>query len=449
MHHRPLLALLALASALAPAAAANPVAELWKDPVFVQRFTGSYGFLAAVEPRIGPEEVELFKLLAPEIGANPAAAIARLEKAITPASSAALDFTLGNLHFQRGDTARARRAYESALQKHPDFRRALKNLGFLHVQEGRPADALPRLARALELGDADVRVYGFIGYLRLGRGEFLAAETAYRQAVMLDPETLDWSLGLARALLGMRKHAEAESLFADLLKKQPARADLWLHQANTLLGLDRPLDAATHLEVVRELGSAPTDSLLLLGDIYLRHQLPDAGLAVYLQVLEAPGEPPRPALLRAAEALQAAGDHPGSLRLVARLRERAVATLDLAEDLRLLALEAAAARAAGDTEKSLAILERIITREPLNPEAHLELARLHAAAGRVEKALFHFEDAARSDEHRFRARLEQGQLLVRQTRYAQALPALREAHALRPDAGLEDYVRRVERARRL
>lgn len=421
--------------------------DVWRDPVFVQRFLGSFGTLAAVEPRIGAEEAELFKQLATEIGTNPEAAIARLERALTPASSAAVDFTLGNLLFQRGETERARRAYEAALRKHPDFRRAAKNLGFLHLQENRPDAALPLLARALELGDSDARVYGTIGYIRLGRGEFLAAETAYRHAAMIDPDTLDWALGLARATLGLRKFAEAEAIFADLVRRQPDRADYWQHRANALLGLERPLEAAHCLEIAHALGAASTDSLALLGDIYLRHELPGPGLTAYLEALDRADDPPRGAVVRAAQALQTLGDFEGSLRLVARLRTRAGTDLTPEDDRRLLALEAAAARAAGDAARALALLERIVVLAPLDAEAHLELARLHAAAGRVEKALFHYEDAARSDEHRFRARLEQGQLLVREARFAQALPALREAQALRPSSGLDDYVRRVERAR--
>ena len=57
----------------------------------------SYGVKSGVEPKISIEEKELFDELIPQIQADPKQAVLTLTGAITPDSSAALDFTLANL----------------------------------------------------------------------------------------------------------------------------------------------------------------------------------------------------------------------------------------------------------------------------------------------------------------------------------------------------------------
>jgi hypothetical protein len=56
-----------------------------------------------------------------------------LEKSMNPDGSAALDFILANLDYQNGQLDEAVDYYGRALGKFPDFRRAHKNLGLLHV----------------------------------------------------------------------------------------------------------------------------------------------------------------------------------------------------------------------------------------------------------------------------------------------------------------------------
>ena len=77
-----------------------PATDLWDDPVFVQEFLGSYGFLAGYEPPITEEEKQALRGLIDLIKASPKAAIQQLEPQIKSSTSAAFDFILANLYFQ-------------------------------------------------------------------------------------------------------------------------------------------------------------------------------------------------------------------------------------------------------------------------------------------------------------------------------------------------------------
>ncbi|HKK50386.1 MAG TPA: tetratricopeptide repeat protein, partial [Myxococcota bacterium] len=280
--NRRILPAIAIAAALAlVASSATAQFEPWsgssivRDPEWQKSFLGSYGFLSGAEPDIKPSELEILREVIDLMQVNPRAAAAMLEQTTGEASSAALDFILANLRFQNGDTAQAVESYELALGKFPDFRRAHKNLGLLMVQMNVYEGAIEHLTRAIELGDRDGRTYGLLGYCYINEENPLAAEQAYRTAVLQQPESKDWQLGLARSLLSQQKHEEAAALFAAFLEKHPEDASAWKLQANAYLGLEQPMAAAVNLEAVRMLGAADASSLSLLGDIYMSQGITD------------------------------------------------------------------------------------------------------------------------------------------------------------------------------
>ena len=127
----------ATASLSAQSGRINQIAgQLWNDETFVKKFLGSYGFLAGYEPQISDEEKDALRGLIDLIKVSPELAIQQLEPQITKDSSAAFDFILANLYFQNGNLGKAEQYYNNAIIKHPDFRRAYKNLGLVQVQKG-------------------------------------------------------------------------------------------------------------------------------------------------------------------------------------------------------------------------------------------------------------------------------------------------------------------------
>lgn len=445
---RLLLLAITLSTLMSPylGAQSNIRSQLWNDPTFVNEFIGSYGFLAGYEPPVSNEERELLRGLIEQIKASPQAAIQSLETRTTSSGSAAFDFILGNLHFQEGNLNRAKRAYRNAIRKHPDFRRAHKNLGLVLVQQGNFEDAVRAISKALELGEVDGRSYGLLGYAYLSLDRNYPAEVAYRQAILMQPDVIDWQVGLARSLLQTERYTEAIALFDTLLLDAPDRADYWLAQTNAFLGKRDSMAAAKNIEVVHRMGAADLNSLTLLGDIYMNHESPDLALRAYLAAIEIAGPENIQPLLRAASLLTRSGHYTQAKAMIPKIREQVELTREAT--LSLLTLEARIARADGDDETAVELLQEIVARDALNGDALIQLANYHAEQGDMARAITRFEQAQKIAASERDALIAHAQARVRNGQLREALPLLRRALQLQPDNNLEDYTQRVERAAR-
>ncbi|MEZ4217596.1 MAG: tetratricopeptide repeat protein [Myxococcota bacterium] len=442
-----LVALLALAAPVARAAEPVPWTgpDVLDDPQWRKHFLGSYGFLSGAEPQPSATELELLREVIEVMKANPQAAAKMLEGQVGDGSSAALDFVLANLQFQSGAHDAALANYERAIAKFPDFRRAHKNLGLLYVQKGHAwPKAVEHLSRAVELGDRDGRNFGLLGFAHLNLENFLAAEEAYRQAVLAEPSVRDWKLGLARALLSMEKYAEAVSIFDMLIAENPEDASAWMGQANAYIGLEKPEAAAVNLEAVRMMGKAQTSSLVLLGDIYMNAGNTELAKDAYLEVIrsDATGGSFETAvraadLLLRTRAYDAAGD-------VLRTIDGRYAGLARDDELQVLTLKAKLARATGRKQEAAKLLESVVERDGTRGDALIELASFHASQGNTAKALFLLERAESLDAYAYPALLEHAQLLVGEKDYAKAAELLRRALQLRSEPRVERFLALVE-----
>jgi len=454
--NRRILRAIAIAAALAlVASSATAQFEPWsgssivRDPEWQKSFLGSYGFLSGAEPDIKPSELEILREVIDLMQVNPRAAAAMLEQTTGEASSAALDFILANLRFQNGDTAQAVESYELALGKFPDFRRAHKNLGLLMVQMNVYEGAIEHLTRAIELGDRDGRTYGLLGYCYINEENPLAAEQAYRTAVLQQPESKDWQLGLARSLLSQQKHEEAAALFAAFLEKHPEDASAWKLQANAYLGLEQPMAAAVNLEAVRMLGAADASSLSLLGDIYMSQGITDLAKDAYLELIRSDDGGARyQAAHRAAELLFRSQAYGQAAELIASIDRRYAKDLETRDELELMTLKAKVARAQGREKEGAALLEKIVTRDGTRGDALLELARYHRDQGNDQKALLLLERASNLEAYEYDALVEQAQFRVASKQYDEAANLLRQALRIRSEPRVERFLARVEQATR-
>jgi tetratricopeptide (TPR) repeat protein len=425
-------------------AQSNISSQLWNDPTFVNEFLGSYGFLAGAEPQITDEEKEALRNLIDLIKASPKAAIQALEPQISKSSSAAFDFILANLYFQDGNLTKAEQYYGNAVVKHPDFRRAYKNLGLVQVQQGNFDKAIKTISKALELGEVDGRSYGLLGYGYLTQERYYPAEAAYRQAILMQPDVTDWKVGLARCLLETERYSDAIALFETLLLDEPDNADYWMLQANAYLGKGESLSAAKNLEMVRRMGAADLGTLTLLGDIYMNNQSPDLALDAYLAATEKATD--SKALLRAAELLTRSGNYEQAKAMIAQIRSALGTQLTDSNDLTLLTLEAKIARAEGNDDVAVTLLTKIVERDALNGDALIELANFYADQNEMAKAINRFEQAEKIEAFERDALIAHAQARVRNGEYKEAAPLLHRALQIKSDSNLEDYAQRVEKA---
>ncbi len=419
---------------------------LLASPLFRRRFAESLMADTEVEPRSTTAERQHLDQAVEMIGADRLAeAQQKLEEWTGPAASAQFDFLLGMVHARRDEVDRAAECYATALAKHPKFRRAWRQVGMLHFQRGDYAIAATELARVVELGGADALVYGFLGFAHSNLEQNVAAESAYRFATMLDPVTIEWQMGLGRSMFKLQRFGDAVALFDALIQKDPERADLWMLQANAYLGLAQPLKAAECYEMVDRLGKATPDSLNRLGDIYVNEEIYDLAVNAYTRVLAMDPAAKADRALRAARLMAYRRANIETKELLASLDRLRGDTLDTAAKVEMLHLRARIADDEQAGEDRTKLLEEIVRLDPLDGDALIRLGEDCGARGDSERAVFYFERAAGIEKFEADAKVRHAQMLVKQGKYAEALPLLRRAQSVQPRDNIQEYLERIER----
>ncbi len=421
---------------------------IWNDPEFKKQFLGTYGVLADVEPPIAPEDRLVLEKVYPLLSSDMAAAVREIEAAKKPGSTALFDFILGNASFQQDRIEEAGQHYQAAVTKFPSFRRAWKNLGLVKFRLGKTDDSIHSWTRMLQLGGGDALTYGLLGQAYMARQDYLAAEGAFRNALLLDPEGGVYRTELIRAVLKQEKHEEAAGLLVPLLERQPERPELWLLQASAYIGMKQPLRAAENIEIVDRMGKATPDNLNLLGDIYLNESLPGLAASAYSRALALDPARASSKAISNAEVLAARGALEEAAGLAASVKARAREGLSMEESRRLLRLEARIAMASDDRTGAAKVLEEILALDPLDGEALLLLGEHCARTEDPHRALLLYERAAGLEAFEARATTRQAQVLVSLGRYGEALPLLRRSQELRPSEMIARYIEQVERASR-
>jgi tetratricopeptide (TPR) repeat protein len=433
----------------APVRADHELASIWNDPDFQRRLVGSYGFASDSEPRMQPEEQVVYreKVIPALTNSDPKKVVTVLQVLAKPGASAVFDFTLGNIYFQNEDLTNAIKCFETALAKFPDYRRAQKNLAFALVRDGKYDAAIKPLTRTVSLGGGDAKVFGLLGFAYMNQGRYASAEAAYEEAVIFDPENLDFRLGLIKCAVSTGNYDHALALLEELLKQYPERDNLWSLQANIYIQKEQPAKAATSLEILRRLGKPTSQNLYLLGDLYMSQEARDLALSAYLEAIEKDnGQNPAKAL-RAAQILVSRGASDEARQLFTKIRGAGSKLAD-ADDLKLLKLESKVAMSTGAGEEAIKVLEQIIQRNPLDGEALLLAGDYYSKNDQKEKAEFRYDTASKLQGFEADAFVKHAQLFVQGRKYAQALELLHKAQKAKPRDNVQRYLEKVEQLAR-
>ncbi len=131
-----------------------------------------------------------------------------------------------------------------------------------------PAGAITEIEEALKIKPDSSVVYVNLGAARMGTGDAKQAEAAFRQAIELDPSSLDAKLAWANFLWSADRAAEAEATIKEVLAKEPQHL-----LANRMLGVlylstSRANEAEQPLKIVAEISKSP-EARLQLADHYM------------------------------------------------------------------------------------------------------------------------------------------------------------------------------------
>ncbi|HVZ65523.1 MAG TPA: tetratricopeptide repeat protein [Lacunisphaera sp.] len=406
-----------------------------------ERIKQSTSFLKDREPEMTTDEYALYERIAAMLTTNSELAVRLLEGMVNGKEqpSPAFAFILGNAYAAASQFDRAEASYHSAVQRFPTFLRAWDNLALLYYNDGRFTEAAECFAKAVSLGDRESATLGLLGYCLERKGDTIAAETAYTQALGAEPANLDWKQGLLRLAIAAKQYGRAERLAQGLIKDKPTDIQLWMDYAGVLVADGRKLEAMTVLEQAQTAMPLDADSLLLLGDLYAEHGLADDAVNAYRKVFATAAPRGEQKLLQFAGVLIATGKLDEAGRTLAALP----AELSPAARLERLQAQADLALARKRWPEARAKAEALLKAAPLNGRALLTVGQTYLEENNLPQATFAFEMAAQIPESAYQANLELANIELKNRHFAQAASRLEKALKIQRTDTIEDYLARI------
>ncbi|MEM9159674.1 MAG: tetratricopeptide repeat protein [Verrucomicrobiota bacterium] len=419
----------------------------WSQPHIIKSFTGSYELETTLTPKMSEEEQVLLKELLELIKISNQQALARLEPELTPESSGAMFFFAANFYAEAGDLPKAKANYRKAIEKFPNFRRAIKNLAIMHVKDAEFKEALELFTKGVSLGLKDTTTMGLLGLCYVNEGKAISAETAYREAIVLDPSVKDWKVGLAKALLLQQKYQESIAVLEEILISEPGADVIWSSQANAYIGLDDPEMAAANLEIVTRLGKGNADTLNLLGNIYMSRNLPSLALTYFQRAIDKDPNQPISTHIETAEILATRGSFDEAAAMAKKVRS-SYKNISRDDETKILRLESQIALASTNPESAIPILTKLVDNDPLDGDALMMLADYNSGLGDIDgytRADIYFERATKIPEFQVRALIAWASSYVSREKFGEAIPLLERANTLEPKEHIGRYLDQVRK----
>jgi tetratricopeptide (TPR) repeat protein len=401
----------------------------------------SFNFRKEREPDMTAAEFALYERLSGMVETNAAFALQLLETMLgdDDDDSAAFDLALGNLYYAESRMDEALARYESSVEKYPEFLRGWVNIAMIHYQRKNFSQAATAYAKAINLGDRDAQTFGLLAFCMRQTGNTIGAEAAFMQAMTASPEDTNWIGGLLELYFVNQRHAQAEPLIRELVRLDPSKSENWMLYASLLTTLDRPLEAATQLEIARRLGVAQPNALALLGDLYVGLGFIPEAIAVYESFPAGSSDLGTERLITYARSLVYKGDLEQARRILGKIP--ASSQWEIAKP-RYFAL-AELATAEENWEDAQFAFQGILQKEPLNPFALLGAGSVFEQAGDTARAEFTFDFALQVPESEHRASLELANIALLQSNFERAVHFLNRADSLEPSSAIRNQVARI------
>jgi tetratricopeptide (TPR) repeat protein len=175
--------------------------------------------------------------------------------------------------------------FQNALQKEPDLFDARLEQADLYYDLGRMDEALSSYEAALEVEESPEPHMG-LGLVHLGKDQPLYASRHFREALRLDPGSLDANQNLGIALVRAGETEEAALHFRRAVEIDPTNLDALHNLGYAMRVLDQPERGIELLEIVVERDPKRAISLYELGVAYAAAGRNDDAIATFEKLLE-------------------------------------------------------------------------------------------------------------------------------------------------------------------
>ncbi len=188
--------------------------------------------------------------------------------------------------FEQGHFDRAERLCAAILEYRAGDFDALHLSGFIHLQRGRPVEAIGLLTRAVKADATSIDAMSNLGLALHGAGRFEEAITYYRHALALAPRHPEILYNLGNAHLALDRINEALASYDEALANNPSHVGARVNRGNTLLRLNRPADALVSYD--QALAAAPGHPQILTnrGHALRRLDRPNEALADFAAAIK-------------------------------------------------------------------------------------------------------------------------------------------------------------------
>jgi tetratricopeptide (TPR) repeat protein/ADP-heptose:LPS heptosyltransferase len=186
----------------------------------------------------------------------------RVALALAPRHGDALNF-LGNLHLQSGKPEQAVPLLQAALQVQPKNLAILNNLGIVLRDTDRDEEAATCFRQALEIDPACAEALNNLGTVLQNEGKSEAALDCFEQAIRQKPNYVEALSNLGAVLWGMGRNTDARAKLERALQIEPNRAELITHLGEWAMCEGKISEALEHYN--RALTHAPEYCQALFG----------------------------------------------------------------------------------------------------------------------------------------------------------------------------------------
>jgi tetratricopeptide (TPR) repeat protein len=138
-------------------------------------------------------------------------------------------YWIGRTFEARGDTDKAAKYYDAALERDPSHFDALNAAAGLATSEARWSEAHNYLRRMADLNPTDPVVQANLGYVQLALKDYVSAESSFQEAIRLGGELARSYDGLGLALDARGESGEAEVAFKSAVDEDPSRIEAYVH----------------------------------------------------------------------------------------------------------------------------------------------------------------------------------------------------------------------------
>jgi putative PEP-CTERM system TPR-repeat lipoprotein len=330
--------------------------------------------LAALEPAVDGGEENLHALAgwaAVQAGDVDAGISFLQQHALANPGDPMAQLQLASAYLSAGQAAQAVSALEAL--PHTDSVGSQRDLLLIkaHVRNNDVPAAIGVAERMVQAKPDDAAIGLVLASLLTSTGEFNRARDILRKASERDPANPAPILGLGRLDLLEGKPGDAERRFRQALALKPKHPAILTALAQTMLASGRDAEAVKLLEQVCHDNPANVEARVTLGYVYLAQRNFDKASAL------------------AQEAQQLAPTNPAALNLLAGSLE-----------------------ARGDLPQTISTLENAALQQPQSVTQHFNLARAYLRAGRTHEALAAARECVRLDPNHVPALALAGSLLL-------------------------------------